>query len=151
MKLSPNFTLAEFVESDTADRLCIDNDLPGELLGNAYVTAKMLEAIRAYLSMLKGVEVPINITSGYRCAALNTAIGSTGKDHPQMMAADFNAPAFGIPLAVCQTLVPVMDELGIGQLIYEHTWVHVSTRTPDKLINRIITVAGKDYVAGIVA
>jgi hypothetical protein len=40
--------------------------------------------------------------------------------------------------------------LGIGQLIYEfESWVHVSTRIPDKIINRIITINKRGVSAGI--
>ena len=67
------------------------------------------------------------------------------------MAVDFRAPAYGTPLQVSQALALVADSLNIGQLIYEHTWIHISTRRPDKLINRILTVRGKDYVPGVVA
>ena len=35
MKLSANFSLSEFVRSDTADRMGIDNSLPAELMDNA--------------------------------------------------------------------------------------------------------------------
>jgi len=152
MNLSPHFTVSEFTDSDTAERLCIDNSLPIALLDNARATAAMLECIRGHLSSIKGKEVPIVLTSGYRCPALNKAIGSTDRsDHIRAQAADFKAPTFGAPYEVCKALAPVIDVLGIGQLIHEHGWIHVSTRTPDKVINRIITVAGRDYVAGIVA
>jgi len=151
MDLSPHFTSDEFTASDTAARLDIDNTLPITLLDNARATAAMLERIRGHLSSIKGKEVPIVLTSGYRCPMLNKAIGSTDRsDHIRAQAADFKAPAFGAPYEVCQALAPVIDVLGIQQIIFEHTWIHVSTRTPDKVINRIITVAGRDYVAGIV-
>jgi zinc D-Ala-D-Ala carboxypeptidase len=151
MDLSPHFTIEEFTNSDTAARLDIDNNLPIALLDNARATAAMLERIRGHLGSIKGKEVPIVLTSGYRCPMLNKAIGSTDRsDHIRAQAADFKAPAFATPYEVCKALAPVIDVLGIGQLIYEHTWVHVSTRTPDKVINRIITVAGRDYVAGII-
>lgn len=150
MNLSLHLTADEFTRSNTATRLGIDNDLPIELLPNAQATADMLERIRAYLSSQAAKTVPILVSSGYRCRALNDAIKSTGKDHPQARAIDFTAPAFGTPFEVCQALAPCMDALGLGQLIFEHTWVHCSTRTPDKFINRILTVRGKEYVAGIV-
>jgi len=152
MNLSPHFTIEEFTNSDTAARLDIDNSLPIDLLGNARATAAMLERMRGHLSSINGKEVPIVLTSGYRCPMLNKAIGSTDRsDHIRAQAADFKAPAFGKPYEVCKALAPVIDVLGIGQLIHEHGWIHCSTRTPDKVINRIITVAGRDYVAGIVA
>lgn len=145
MNLSPHFTLQEFTASDTAARRGFDNSLPTELIGSARVTAEMMEKIRAHLG-----GVPIHITSGYRCPDLNRAVGSSGtSDHLKAAACDFRAPAFGTPLDICRSLVPMMSVLGIGQIIYEFTWVHVSTRTPDKIINRVLTVNGKGYVPGI--
>ena len=49
---------------------------------------------------------------------------------------------------------PHIDDLGIGQLIYEVSgksrWVHVSTVAPYRRVNRVITiVAGKPTQLGI--
>lgn len=152
MKLTQHFTVEEFTASSTAARLGIDNSLPATMLPQAQATAEMMERIRSFLSERAGEDIPVSPSSGYRCPALNRAIGSSDtSDHPKMMAVDFRAPKFGSPLAVCRALVPHMTELGIGQLIYEHTWVHVSSRAPDKAINRVLTVQGpKKYAAGIV-
>lgn len=146
MNLSPHLDLAEFTGSDTAARLGIDNTLPKELLGNAYATAAMLERLRAHL------KVPILVSSGYRCLALNTALGSSpGSDHVQALALDFRAPAFGTPLQICRVLQAHLTELGIGQMIFEHTWVHVTTRAPVNPINRVLTLSGAGgYVPGVV-
>jgi len=158
MQLSPHFTAAEFTASDTAARLGIDNSLPARLLVTAQITCQMLERIRAHLGQLAGRDVPIILTSGYRCPDLNAAIGSQnptptsrGSDHVHGMAADFKAPAFGTPFEVCAALAPYVSELGIGQLIHEFgTWVHVSTRMPDKRLNRIITISRRGTEVGIV-
>ena len=150
MKLSAHFDLSEFTASDTAARLGIDNDLPIDLIAQAKKTAEMLEGIRYYLGDIAAKPVPILVSSGYRCPALNEAIGSTGADHPRMMAIDFKAPAFGSPLEVCRALAPAVDVLKIGQIIYEFgSWIHVSTRIPDKIINRIITINKRGTFAGI--
>lgn len=151
MKLSAHFSLAEFTDSDTARRLGIDNSLPAELLGEAMNTAALMERIRLFLTERAGKDIGVLPSSGYRCLALNRAIGSKdSSDHVKMMAIDFRAPTFGTPFEVCQALVPVVDSLHIGQLIYEHTWIHVSTRQPDKQLNRILTVQGSGYVCGVV-
>ena len=152
MNLSTHFLLSEFVESDTARRRGIDNDLPVELYTNAKGAAEMLERIRAHLSSIAGKPVPVLITSGYRSLLLNMAIGSKAtSDHTQALAVDIKAPAFGSAYAVAQALAPVVSVLGIGQLILEFgAWVHVSTRLPDKVINRIITINKRGVHAGIV-
>jgi len=151
VNLSTHFTVDEFVQSDTALRLGIHNDLPIIYYPAATETAAMLERIRAYLSERHAAPVPMSITSGYRCLALNRAIGSADtSDHIKALAADFKAPVFGTPYEVSKLLSDAMDFLRIGQLIYEHTWIHVSTRTPEKILNRILTVQGKDYITGVV-
>lgn len=143
-QLSPHFSVKEFTDSDTAMRLNIDNSLPIELWKNAVSTAEMMERIREHINS------PITITSGYRCIPLNRAIGSKDtSDHTKALAADFRAPRAGSPLEIAKELAPLVSMLGIGQLIYEHTWIHVSVRVPEKIINRILTVRGNDYVAGI--
>lgn len=145
MNLSPHFTLEEFIASDTAARHGLDNSVPADLMPNAIAAAAMMERIRDALG-----GKPIIVTSGYRAPAVNKAVGSgPGSDHPKAMAFDFKCPAFGTPYEVCQHLAPLVSVLGIGQLIYEHTWIHVSTRPSDKIINRILTVRGKGYEAGI--
>jgi uncharacterized protein YcbK (DUF882 family) len=132
--------------------MCINNDLPIELLAEAKKTADMMEAIRGYLSDRLAKPCPVIITSAYRCPQLNKAIGSSEtSDHIKMMACDFKAPAFGSPYDICRELAPAMSMLGIGQIIYEfESWIHVSTRIPDKVINRIITINKDGTHAGIV-
>ena len=146
MKLSEHFDLAEFTASDTAARRGIDNTLPDNLIPTAQATAQMLERIRAELGGL-----PVTVTSGYRCQALNAAIGSSStSDHPKAMAVDFKCPAYGSPYEVARNLAPLLDMLGIGQLIHEYgQWVHVSTRIPDKIINRVITISSAGTQAGV--
>ena len=144
-RLSDHLTLAEFTDSDTATRLGIDNSLPDDLVEAAQATGAMLERVRAILG------TPILVSSGYRCPALNKAIGAVPtSDHPKAMALDFRSPAFGTPLAICQALHPRLAQLGIGQIVFEHTWVHISTRAPANPANAALTLAGAGYVQGIV-
>jgi len=152
MNLTPHFTLEEFTRSDTAARLGIDNALPPQLMWTAEATAHLMERIRAYLCTQAKTDIPIEVTSGYRCAALNQAIGSKpGSDHVRMFAVDFKAPAFGTPYAVAEALRPAVYGLEIGQLIYEFgSWVHVSTRLSDLPINRILTINCHGTQPGIV-
>jgi uncharacterized protein YcbK (DUF882 family) len=146
MKLSQHFTMAEFTASDTAARKGINNSLPESLLTNALETAEMMEKVRSALG-----GKPIIITSGYRSAELNEAIGSSStSDHPKACAVDFKCPEFGSPYEVAKHLSTRIDGLGIGQLIAEFgSWVHVSTRQPSKVINRIITISARGTEAGI--
>lgn len=150
-----NFSIAEFVASDTAARLKLDNELPEDLEPHAWVTLAMLQGIRDFLSKRAGHDVPVQIVSGYRCPALNNAVGGVpSSDHVKGMAADIRAPSFGTPYQIACTLAPAVSVLGIGQLIMEfpgpHAWVHVSTRLPEKALNRIITISGAGASVGVV-
>jgi zinc D-Ala-D-Ala carboxypeptidase len=155
LNLSEHFTVAEFTASQEAVRRGIDNDLPVHLIVNARKTAELLERIRAHLSQLAGREIRMPLSSGYRCLALNRAIGSSDtSDHVNADAADWSAPDFGSPKVICEVLAPLVGQLGIGQLINEYPdrrgWVHTSTRLPAKMINRIITITGRGTFPGVV-
>lgn len=150
-RLTDHFTLEEFTASAWAARNGVDNSVPAELMANALEAAQLMERIRSTLTNLAGKNVPIIITSGYRNPKVNAGIGSgPGSDHPKAMAVDFKAPAFGTPFEICQALAPKVSDLAIGQLIHEFRgWVHVSTRMPDKRVNRIITIDGDGVRVGI--
>lgn len=155
MNLSEHFTLAEFTASETAARRGIVNDLPMELLANAKRTAEMLERIRAFLCRQAGREVPLLMSSGFRCLALNRALGSKDdSDHPKALAADWSAPTFGRPTDIAKLLAPRVDELGIGQLINEFPsasggWVHTGVSMPPLAANRVITITPAGTLPGI--
>ncbi|MFN5348815.1 MAG: D-Ala-D-Ala carboxypeptidase family metallohydrolase [Polaromonas sp.] len=146
--LSQHFTLAELTASNKAKQLGIDNTPPPELMPRLILCAEMLERIRNTLN------VPIIVTSAYRSRQLNTAVGGvTSSDHTQGHAADIIAPGFGSAYDVAKTLAPLVSVLGIGQIILEGVkgkqWVHVSTRTPEKLSNRVITITDAGVQLGI--
>jgi hypothetical protein len=148
MKLSPHFSLAELTASSTAQRLGLDNTPAPELLPRLVLAAEMLERIRTVLG------VPITVTSGYRAPAVNRAVGGvTSSDHTQGHAVDIIAPGYGTPYLVASLLAPLVSTLGIGQLILEgikgKQWVHVSTRSPEKFANRIITITDAGARTGI--
>lgn len=125
MNLSPHFTLQEFTFSDTALRLGIDNTPSPEALTELQKTAQLLEHVR---SILGGVS--IRVTSGYRCFALNRAIGSKDSSaHVLGMAADIQVPDYGPPLKVATELASYAELLDFDQLIVEFgAWVHIGRR-----------------------
>lgn len=148
MNLSPNFKLAELTHSNTAVRLKIDNFAPPEVVDKLKVTASMLERIRSLLG------TPVQVTSGYRGPVLNKKVGGvTSSDHLTGEAADIIAPKFGPPSRVASKLAENFDKLGIGQLILEQfktsQWVHVSTKIPSKVTNRILTINENGATPGI--
>ena len=148
MKLSQHFSLAELTASNTARQLGIDNTPPQELMPRLVRTAELLERIRSTLA------VPVLVTSGYRCPAVNIAVGGvSSSDHTQGHAADIVAPGYGTPYEVANALAPLVSVLGIGQLILEGVkgkqWVHISTRVPERAANRVITITDAGAQTGI--
>ncbi len=126
-KLSPNFTLEEFIHSDTAMRLSIDQTPSPLVLQALTATAKQLEGVRDLLG-----NAPIYISSGYRSYALNKAIGgSPNSDHLDGWAVDFTAPRYGNPQQICKAIANAYS-LSFSQCIYEGRWVHISFRPTGK-------------------
>lgn len=119
-KLTANFYLDEFLVSQTAARLGIDNTPTQEHLLNIQRLARTLQDIRAML----GHKVII-ITSGYRSPELNKAIkGSDTSAHMDGLAADFVCNSFGTPLQICQAIAG--SAIMFDQVINEFgRWVHL--------------------------
>jgi len=143
MKLTPNFDLAEFTISQTASRLGLDNTPPPEVVERLKeVTAPCMERVRAILRK------PCLISSGYRSAAVNRAVGGVKNSaHVDGYAVDFIAPAFGRPIDVVRALLE--GGLKFDQIIEEGTWVHVSFAPAMR--QQVLTKADHGYVQGIAA
>lgn len=119
MKLSTNFSLAEFTFSDYATRHGLNNEPDKFVLENLLRLANHMEDVRKVLGY------PIYVTSGYRSMLVNKAVGGAkNSDHTKGLAADFVCPGFGTPKAICQELI--LAGIPFKQLIYEGRWVHYS-------------------------
>ncbi len=119
MSLSDHFNLAELVLSQEATRRGIDNTPPPEVIERLRATCQQAEAVRALLG------VPMLVSSGYRCPALNDALGGVPTSaHVHGDAIDFIAPEFGDPLSICRAVQQAGIKL--DQCIQEGTWVHIS-------------------------
>lgn len=126
MLLSPHFSLRELTQSQTAARLGIINQPgPKELEALKLVCTQILEPVRAQF------HVPIFPSSGYRCPALNAAIGGSAKSqHCQGAAVDFEVAG----LSPRSLVLWIQSNLTYDQLILEFPlpkdvnagWVHVS-------------------------
>lgn len=120
--LSDNFSLAEAVVSEKAERAGFVNTPDSNTIETMYKTALCMERVRAALG-----NIPLHVNSWYRCLRLNRLLGS--KDSSQHIvgeAVDFIAPLFGDPIDVCKALIANADLIRFDQLILEHTWVHIS-------------------------
>lgn len=156
MRLTEHFTLLEFTASDAARRLRIDNTPVTTALHALQRLAELMEQVRDVLG-----GVPVLISSGYRSAALNAAVGGSATSaHLLGLAADFTAPAFGTPRAICQELIAA----GVvwDQLILEHPsaadpdgrWVHIGLPQLGKPRRQILTAINRGgrvrYETGLV-
>lgn len=126
--LTKNFSLKEFLVSETADARGISNQPTDEHLRRIKeVTAPSLQAIRDLLGC------SINITSAYRSPAVNKAVrGVPNSDHPQAWAVDCTAAGLSA-LGFARAIEAEMKAGGklhgmIDQLIYEasRSIVHIS-------------------------
>lgn len=124
MQLTEHFTLSEFVRSDTADRNHIDNTPSQEVVDNLRALCRnVLEpASLAFGS-------PIYITSGYRCQALNKAVGGKPtSQHLRGEASDLQVRG----VENLRKLYKLIKDHGVfDQLLYETNksgvrWIHVS-------------------------
>lgn len=122
VKLSDNFSLEEFLWSETADRLGIDNAPPQEAIANmSLLCQRVLELLRLMVGSR-----PVKVTSGYRCLALNRAIGSgDSSQHILGEAADLHI----IGVKDDDVFNTIYDMEHYDQVIREFPpggWVHVS-------------------------
>ena len=142
MQITKHFTVEEFERSSTADRLGIDNRVPAALLPNLKTLCEVvLEPLRAYAGK------PIVISSGYRCPALNRAVGGASQSqHLRGEAADLHLPSTAEGRAWFRWL---MDNTTFDQLIWEHNrqgiyWIHVSCKAePRQNRNRVVSTMRK--------
>ena len=128
VRLSQNFTIQEYIKSQTALRQGIDNTPTEEHMGNA--TALFRNVVQKVRDQF-GVTV---INSGYRGEALNKAVGGSSKSqHCKGEAVDIECP--GTPNYDVAKWIE--DNLDFGQLILEFYtpgvpdsgWVHVSYKS----------------------
>ena len=124
MQLTEHFSLEELTASEVAVRKGIDNTPSDEIVANLRILAAGLERIRAVLGH------PIHVSSGYRCPALNAAVGGSHDSmHMRGLAADIICPRFGPPLAVCRAIADAA--IATDQIIHEFGhWTHVAFAAP---------------------
>jgi len=128
MRLSQHFSLVELTKSQTAARLGIRNSPNSkQILNLKRLAVGILEPVREHYGK------PFSPSSGFRCQALNKAIGSKStSQHTKGEAVDFEIP--GVPNR--EVAEWVRDHLEFDQLILEFHdpaepmsgWVHVSLK-----------------------
>lgn len=130
-----HFMIEELYASDTAKRLGIDNKPSVQQMINlVYLAAYVLEPLRVAMNE------PIKIGSGFRCKALNKAVGGVyNSQHLKGQAVDLCID--GDIAKGKKWFNYIKDHLPFDQLIWEHNskgsyWVHVSFVFPDFGKNR---------------
>jgi zinc D-Ala-D-Ala carboxypeptidase len=147
MQLSKNLALAEVTRSETAKRKGISNMPTPEHIENFKLLAEnVFQPIRDHFG------VPIRISSGYRSAALNKAIGGAGKtvngvyipasQHCTGEAIDIDMD--GTSITNKQVFDFIKEHLEFDQLIWEFgtdanpDWVHVSYESTGKQRKQVL-------------
>jgi hypothetical protein len=132
MQLSKNLALAEVTRSETAKRKGISN-MPTE----AHIANFKLLAEKVFQPIREHFGVPIHISSGYRSAALNKAIGgAASSQHCSGEAIDIDMD--GTTITNAQIFNYIKENLEFDQLIWEFgtdtnpDWVHVSYESTGK-------------------
>lgn len=135
MRLTNNFTLEELYASATAARKGIDNSPSPIVQQNLRMLAEnILQPIR------DEYKHPIQVTSGYRCAALNKAVGGAKtSQHLTGCAADIKCTHTSKAYLFRLILRMIREgRIVVGQLIHEYgtvdepSWIHISLPTSTK-------------------
>lgn len=132
MNISAHITLSEATNSNTATRKGIANIPNDAQIENMKQLAdKVFEPLRTYISMKRGKNTPIKITSFFRSVELNKAVGGSGTSQHclgQAMDIETNYPDFTNK----DLFLTIRDKSTFDQLIWEFgndqqpNWVHVS-------------------------
>lgn len=121
------FSFQEMERSDAAVRYAIDNTIPDSLKNNvARLVDNVLDPLREAWGR------PLTVSSGYRCPALNRAVGGSATSHHMKgMAADITTGNKVDNRRLFQLIINL--KLPFTQLIDERdfSWVHVSLDPSD--------------------
>jgi hypothetical protein len=127
MQLSKNLSLREVTKSITAERLGVKNTPDKEDIANLIdIATHVFQPLRDHF------DVPIAVSSGFRCKELNKAVGgSKTSEHMVGRALDLDADIYG-GVTNKEIFEFIKKNLEFNQLIWEFgddenpDWVHVS-------------------------
>lgn len=142
IQFTPHFKLSEFVSSETAEKQGIENNPSPEAVENLrLLSVHTLEPLREALGL------PIVITSGYRCKALNDLIAhhSQRSQHMEGRAADFyvNGSSHRELLIEAFRTIITSPEIDYDQLIIYPTFIHVSFVSHNDNRHKIMSANGQ--------
>ena len=149
IQFTPHFKLSEFVSSATAEKQGIENNPSPEAVENLrLLSIHTLEPLREALGL------PIVITSGYRCKALNDLIAhhSQRSQHMEGRAADLlvqgskfqvqGASPRELLIKAFKTII-TSPEIDYDQLIIYPTFIHVSFVSHSDNRHKIMSANGQ--------
>lgn len=141
--MTPHFTLAEALKSNTAQQRGISNAPDATQITAIKHTATQMERVRKALG-----DKPILISSWFRNTAVNKAVGGVvNSDHRGGYSVDFNCPSFGSITDICRAIID--SGIEFDQLIWEYgRWVHISF-APAMRQNVLHINKGTGYRAGL--
>jgi zinc D-Ala-D-Ala carboxypeptidase len=145
-KLSNNFSIREFTKSQTAKRKNIDNSIQDEKIFQSLIKLcqNIVQPIREHY------KIPFSPNSGYRCPALNKAIGgSATSQHCLGQAVDIEIPT----VDNMNLFNFVKENLDYDQIILEYYdgvnpssgWVHISYVSSEDNRKIAMTFDGSTY------
>lgn len=123
MRLTANFSLEEFITSTTADRLGIVNT------PNTIEIANLRELCVQILQPARSVLGPIRVSSGFRSAALNAAVGGVPNSAHRL---GFAADVIPLEVSTLELAKWIKSNTTFDQVILEFgtpqvpNWIHVS-------------------------
>lgn len=136
-RLSPNFTLAEFINSPTAVANRIDNTPPEDVVVNLTTLCRtILEPARMALG-------PLRINSGFRCPRLNAAVGGVKTSHHLL---GYAADVHPLRASMLDFARWVKANCPFDQILLEFgtpenpAWIHVSCHP--RLRRQVLRVSG---------
>jgi len=101
-----------------AEMKCVD-------CGTCLVTPELVSALQALRDL---AQVPIHVSSGYRCPAHNASVGGlSASQHTQGKAADIRLDGLSVPqMYVLACEIPAFNNGGVG--LYDSGFIHVDVR-----------------------
>lgn len=153
-RISQHYSLYQLLHTDHADFVEMNHQVTNDQIAKLARVADLCEIASGIL------EVPLAISSGYRCPALNKAVGSSDRSQHLLCEAADSVPKGMSVLDAFKKLRQVAKEGKIlfGQMIYEKAsrgysggaveWVHLSLGTPYRPKERcgeILTMADGTY------
>lgn len=127
-RITKNFKLSEFIESETAKKNNIDNTPTDEIIENIkLLVTTILQPLRNKISF------PFHVNSGYRCKELNKLVGGSNTSaHLKGLAADITLGSKQLNRILWEEIE--RGNFNFDQVIneYNFTWLHIGIKKNNK-------------------